>query len=142
MTTARNDTTNDSSNGSSNGTATESLLDSIKGTRDALSVRRVFGDPYVLDGVTVIPVARISGGAGGGGGEGPTGADGEDTGSGFGTGFGVRAQPVGVYQVRDGEVEWKPIVDVSRLAHGGQVLAGIVAVCLALVALRRGRPIG
>jgi hypothetical protein len=26
--------------------------------------------------------------------------------------------------------------------YGGQVLAGIVAVCLALVALRRGRPIG
>jgi uncharacterized spore protein YtfJ len=125
MTTNRNDA------------ATATILDSIGGTRDALSVRRVFGDAYEIDGTTIIPVARIAGGAGGGGGEGPGGSDGEDTGSGFGTGFGVRAQPVGVYKVRDGEVEWKPIVDVTRLAHGGQVLGGIVAVCLTLVALRR-----
>ena len=112
------------------------ILDSIAGTRDALSVRRVFGDPYEIDGVTIIPVARIAGGAGGGGGD---GTGGQETGSGFGTGFGVKAQPVGVYRVHDGEVEWKPIVDVARLAHGGQVLAGIVAVCLTLVALRRSR---
>ena len=38
------------------------VLDDIRGTRDALSVRRVFGDPYTADGVTIIPVARIAGG--------------------------------------------------------------------------------
>jgi uncharacterized spore protein YtfJ len=117
--------------------AAATILDSIGGTRDTLSVRRVFGDPYEIDGTTIIPVARVVGGAGGGGGEGPGGPDGKDTGSGFGTGFGVRAQPVGVYKVRDGEVEWKPIVDVTRLAHGGQVLGGIFIVCLTLVGLRR-----
>ena len=123
-----------------NGPAAATILDSLSGTRDALSVRRVFGDPYEIDGMTIIPVARISGGAGGGGGEGSgERAGGQETGSGFGTGFGVRAQPVGVYEVRDGQVAWRPIVDITRLAHGGQVLAGIITVCVTLVALRRSR---
>ena len=39
-------------------------------TRDALTVKRVFGEPYERDGVTVIPAASIRGGAGGGKGEG------------------------------------------------------------------------
>jgi uncharacterized spore protein YtfJ len=111
------------------------VLDSIRGTRDAISVRRVFGDPYEVDGVTLIPVARVAGGGGGGGGEGQ-GKDAE-TGSGFGTGFGLQARPVGVYEVHDGTVEWKPTIDVSFLVRGGQVLAGIVAVCVTLVLLRR-----
>ena len=115
--------------------AETSVLDTVRATRDALSVRRVFGDPYVLDGVTVIPVARVAGGAGGGGGEG-TGPD--DTGGrGFGSGFGLGAYPIGVYEVRNGQVEWKPTVDVARLARGAQVLAGIVAVCATLIALKR-----
>ncbi|MCP5030128.1 MAG: sporulation protein [Actinomycetia bacterium] len=113
----------------------DAVFENIRGTRDALSVRRVFGDPYELEGVTIIPVARVAGGAGGGGGEG-TGDD--ESGSGFGGGFGLGAYPVGVYEVRDGHVEWKPTVDVGRLAKGGQVLAGIMAVCLTLVFLRKG----
>jgi len=36
-------------------------------------VKRVFGEPYEKNGVTVIPAARVQGGAGGGGGEGPQG---------------------------------------------------------------------
>ena len=44
--------------------------------RDAMTVKRVFGDPYEKDGVTVIPVANVMGGAGAGGRDrrrGPTG---------------------------------------------------------------------
>jgi uncharacterized spore protein YtfJ len=115
----------------------EEVLTSIKGTRDSLSVRRSFGDPFELDGVTVIPVARVAGGAGGGGGE---GGDAEGTsGGGFGTGFGVNVNPVGVYEVRGDHVEWKPNVDVNKLLRGSQVLAGIIAVCITLVALVRSR---
>jgi uncharacterized spore protein YtfJ len=113
-----------------------SILDELKGTRDAISVRRVFGDPTTVDGVTIIPVARVSGGGGGGGGEG-TGPD-DEGGRGFGTGFGLGAQAVGVYEIRDGELSWKPAVDVNRLLRGGQVLAGIISVCTCLVLLRRG----
>ena len=87
---------------------------------------------------TVVGCPPQQGAGGGGGGSGER-AGGQETGSGFGTGFGVRAQPVGVYEVRDGQVAWRPIVDITRLAHGGQVLAGIVTVCVTLVALRRSR---
>jgi uncharacterized spore protein YtfJ len=58
--------------------------------RDGMSVKRVFGEPYEKNGVTVIPAARVQGGAGGGGGEGP-----EGQGRGSGSGFGLAARPVG-----------------------------------------------
>lgn len=112
------------------------VLDNIRASRDALTVRRVFGDTYDLDGVTIIPVARVAGGAGGGGGEG-TGD--EESGSGFGTGFGMGAIPVGVYEVCDGHAEWRPAIDVNRIVKGGQVLGGIIAVCVTLVLWRRPR---
>jgi uncharacterized spore protein YtfJ len=116
--------------------ATEAVLENVRGVRDTLSVRRVFGDPYELGGLSVIPVAKVAGGAGGGAGE---GTKQDESGGGFGTGFGLQARPVGVYQVRDGEVVWKPAVDVTRLAKGGQVLAGVLAVCVTLILLRRSR---
>lgn len=113
------------------------VLDDIRGTRDAISVRRVFGDPYTADGVTIIPVARVAGGGGGGGGQG-SGADDEE-GRGFGTGFGLGARPVGVYEIRDGQLAWKPAIDADRLARGGQVLAGLIALCVTVLLLRRLR---
>jgi uncharacterized spore protein YtfJ len=62
----------------------------IEKARDTLTVKRVFGDAYEKDGVTVIPAASVRGGAGGGSGEGP-----EGTGRGGGGGFGVTARPAG-----------------------------------------------
>ncbi|MDH3299414.1 MAG: spore germination protein GerW family protein [Acidimicrobiia bacterium] len=114
----------------------DSVFENMKGTRDALSVKRVFGDAYQVDGVTIIPVARVKGGAGGGAGEGSDGED-EGEGRGFGSGFGMGVQPVGVYEVRNGEAVWKPTVDVSRIAERGQVLAGIIAVCVTILLWRR-----
>ena len=35
---------------------------------DALTVRRVYGEPYEKNGVTIIPAAMVFGGGGGGGG--------------------------------------------------------------------------
>ncbi len=115
------------------------VIENLRGTRDALSVSRAFGDAYTVGDVTIIPVARVAGGGGGGGGEGTDHDDEGGSGSGFGTGFGISAQPVGVYEVRDGDVCWKPAVDVNRLAKGGQVLAGIVTICATIVLLRRQR---
>lgn len=111
------------------------LLDQIRGVRDSLSVNRVFGDPYTLDGLTIVPVARVAGGAGGGGGGGTD--DEERGGHGFGTGWGMGARPLGMYTIRDGQVSWKPAIDADRLSRGGQILTGILAVCLTLVLLRR-----
>jgi len=112
----------------------EDVFESIRGSREGLTVRRAYGDAYELDGVTVIPVARVAGGAAGGGGE---GSDDEQSGGGFGTGFGLNVHPIGVYEVRGTKVEWKPAIDANRLLRGGQVLGGIIAVCITLVALAR-----
>lgn len=86
-------------------------------TQDSLTVKRVFGEPYEKNGVTVIPAARIQGGAGGGGGEGP-----EGSGKGSGSGFGMSARPAGAYVIRDGKVAWRPALDVNRIILGVQIV--------------------
>ena len=108
------------------------LLDKIHQVKEAISVRRAFGEPYEKDGVTVIPAARVSGGAGGGGGEAP---DGE--GSGTGTGFGISAKPFGVFVIADGDVTWRPAIDVNRVILGGQLVA--IAALLVLRAAVKAR---
>ena len=111
--------------------------------RDAMTVKRVFGEPYEKDGMTVIPVANVMGGAGAGGGtsKGATGdtaaGEGAEAGdaatgtpdTGYGMGYGVRATPAGVYVIKGGEVEWKPVTDMNSLA----VQRAIVAVVGLLV---------
>jgi uncharacterized spore protein YtfJ len=77
--------------------------------RDAITVTRVFAEPYEKDGVTVIAAATVAGGGGGGGGHDERGQEGE------GGGFGVSARPAGAYVIRDGRVRWRPAVDVNRL---------------------------
>jgi uncharacterized spore protein YtfJ len=99
----------------------------LSGARDAISVRRVYGESIEQDGFVVIPAAAVGGGGGGGG-------DSEDNGGG---GFGLRARPVGAYVIKDGEVTWKPAVDPSRLTIGWQIVAGIAALALWSFARRR-----
>jgi uncharacterized spore protein YtfJ len=109
------------------------LLEQLGAVRDALSVRRVFGEAYEVGDTTVVPVAVVRGGAGGGRGEG-SGPDGRGRGMGNGLGFGIVARPLGVYVVRDGSVDWRPSVDVARLA-----LAGMAVAALAVVSRGRAR---
>lgn len=104
----------------------------IAQARDALTVKRVFGEPYEKNGVTIIPAARVQGGAGGGRGEDPKGQ-----GKGSGSGFGMTASPVGAFVLRQGELSWRPAVDVNRIVLGGQVVA-IVAL-LTVRAIIRAR---
>jgi uncharacterized spore protein YtfJ len=108
------------------------VQDVIAQARDTLTVKRVFGEPYEKDGVTVIPAARVLGGAGGGSGEDPQGQ-----GKGSGSGFGMIARPVGAFIIRDGELSWRPAVDVNRIALGGQLVA--VAALLTVRAVIRAR---
>lgn len=89
----------------------------ISQARDAVSARRVYGDPYEKDGLTVIPAATVRGGGGGGLGE----HDGEETGR--GGGFGLMARPSGAWVIEDGHAGWKPAVDVNRIVLGGQIVA-------------------
>ena len=93
--------------------------------RDALTVKRVFGEPYEQDGLTIIPAARVQGAVGAGSGEDP-----QSQGKGSGGGFGMTARPVGAFIIREGELTWRPAVDATRIAIGGQVVA-IVALLTA-----------
>jgi uncharacterized spore protein YtfJ len=106
--------------------------DVIMQARDALTVKRVFGDPYEKNGMTVIAVAKVMGGAGGGGGEGPGGE-----GKGSGGGFGIGARPVGMFLLRDDDLTWRPAVDVNRIVFGGQFVA--VVALLAVRSIVRAR---
>jgi uncharacterized spore protein YtfJ len=108
------------------------VQDVIAQARDTLTVKRVFGEPYEKDGVTIIPAARLQGGAGGGSGEDP-----QAQGKGSGSGFGMTARPVGAFVIRDGDLHWRPAVDVNRIVLGGQVLA--VVALLTVRAILRAR---
>jgi uncharacterized spore protein YtfJ len=98
------------------------VQETIEGARDAISARRVFGDPYERNGVAVIPAAAVQGGGGGGEAERSEGSDG-------GTGFGLMARPVGAYVIKGDEVTWRPALDLNRLILGCQLI-GLAAVLL------------
>jgi uncharacterized spore protein YtfJ len=93
--------------------------DLIDQVRDTLTVKRVFGEPYEHNGVTIVPVATVMGGAGGGSGD-----EGE-TRTGEGAGYGLVAKPAGVYVIKDNDVRWQPAVDINRIVMGGQIV-GVV----------------
>lgn len=112
------------------------VQDVISQARDAITVKRVFGDPYEKNGVTVIPAARVQGAAGGGDGESPA-TDGEGTGKGSGSGFGLTARPAGVYVIRGDQVRWRPAVDVNKIILGAQVVAVTALLAVRSVMKRR-----
>ena len=94
------------------------VLDALHAARDSVTVTRIFGEPYEKDGLTIIPAALVTGGAGGGAGHDRTGQNGE------GGGFGVLGRPVGAYVIRGDKVTWRPAVDPNRV---------IVSVAAALI---------
>jgi uncharacterized spore protein YtfJ len=107
------------------------------------SVRAVFGDPIVRDGITIIPVARVRWGFGGGAGRGPI-AVGPGMGraastdrtvdeglSGSGTGGGgVSADPVGYVEIGPDGATFKPII--SPMPSPGFLLAAGATAALIL----------
>ena len=94
----------------------------LQGARDAITVKRVYGDPVESEGVTIVPAAVVRGGGGGGG-------DDENNGGG---GFGLHARPAGAWVLRDGDASWKPALDVNRVV----LLAFLLGLAFAR---RRGR---
>jgi uncharacterized spore protein YtfJ len=107
-----------------------SVQDVIAQARDAMTVRRVFGEPYERDGIVLVPAAAIRGGAGGGS---------DPEGKGGGSGFGLMARPVGAYVIRDGGVRWEPAFDLNRVILGGQVLGVVALLVLRTVLKSRAR---
>src|SRR2546423_12545975 len=100
-------------------------LDAINQAKDVITVRRVYGDPYQEDGITVIPAATVMGGGGGGG----------DTAGNGGAGFGVRARPAGAWGIKSGEGQGRPPIELHWAIPVGPRLA-----LLALLGARSGVP--
>ena len=99
-------------------------LEAVQQSRDAITVRRVYGDPYQEHGVTVIPAAAVMGAGGGGG----------DTLGNGGTGFGLSARPVGAFVIRDGDVQWRPALDLGRVIFMGQIVAIVALLTMRSIA--------
>jgi len=89
----------------------------LQGYKDAVTVRRIYGDPVERDGVTVVPAATVIGGTGGG----------EDEDGKGGGGFGLLGRPVGAWVIHDGGVTWKPAIDIDRLVLFGFLLGLVLA---------------
>jgi uncharacterized spore protein YtfJ len=116
-------------------TNSTAVLADIREAVDGAAAGRVFGEPVVQGDLTVLPVAKVSGGGGGGGGTGPE-VEGHETG-GSGGGFGLAAKPLGVFVIKDGTVRWRPAIDVNQVILGGQLVA--VTALLVVRALIKSR---
>jgi uncharacterized spore protein YtfJ len=101
----------------------------LSGAQDAMTARRVYGEPFEKNGVTVIPAARVMGGGGGGG---------DNAGNG-GAGFGVMASPAGAWIVKGESVRWQPAVDATKVALMGQLVALAAILTLRSVLRHRAR---
>lgn len=100
----------------------EDLYGTVAQHRDAITVKRVFGEPYEKNGVTIIPAASVMGGGGGGYGDDPKGGG---AAMGAGTGFGLAGRPAGAFVIKGDEVTWQPAIDVNRIAIGLFVVMGL-----------------
>lgn len=59
--------------------------------------------------------------------------------SGGGGGFGLTARPTGAWIVEDGEVAWKPAIDVNRVVLGGQIVALTAILVIGRILLARSQ---
>jgi uncharacterized spore protein YtfJ len=103
-------------------------------TRGDISAQRVFGEAIRQGDAVIIPAAKVSGGGGGGEGKGP-----EEQGSGSGSGFGLTARPAGAFIIRDGQVRWRPAIDVNRVIMGMQIVMATGLLVLGKVLQARER---
>ncbi|UCH87239.1 MAG: hypothetical protein JSU97_02270 [Dehalococcoidia bacterium] len=111
-------------------TSAEELLATIsEKLKASADVKVVYGEPQVVEGKTIIPVAVASYGFGAGAGSG-TGPQGE--GGGAGGGGGMRVKPLGVIEVTAERTRFIPVLDVNRLAT-----LGLIALVVILFWVRR-----
>ena len=86
------------------------LQDTISKIREMVDVNSVVGQPIVTaDGVTIIPVSKISVGFGGGGSDYAKAPAGKDLPFGGGVGGGAKVTPICFLIVKDGNVRMMPV---------------------------------
>lgn len=102
-----------------------SIADRLKASGD---VKVVFGEPQVIEGKTIVPVASVAYGFGAG----------SQPGQSTGGGGGLRVKPLGVLEITAGQTRFVPIVDATRLAMMG-IMASVCIVFMVTRALRKRR---
>ena len=97
-------------------TPTEELVATIsERLKASADVKVVYGEPQVIEGRTIIPVAVASYGFGAGVGE-----------QGSGGGGGVRVKPIGCIEITAERTRFIPVIDVNRLATLGLIALALV----------------
>jgi uncharacterized spore protein YtfJ len=125
----------------------DTIESAMRTLRERLSVSTVYGEPVSANGVTVIPVSKVSFGFGGGGGSGvvPRGVSGETLAgngdaaikAGFGSGGmggGGMVEPLGYIEISESGSRWVPL-EPPR----GELFLRVLAVAPALLPTGRGR---
>lgn len=84
----------------------KTTLESVRTLADA---NTIIGTPIEVDGITMIPVSRMSFGVGGGGTEFSTKQSGADANFGGGSAANAKLEPVAFLVVRDGNVKLMPV---------------------------------
>ena len=86
------------------------LENTIQKIREMVDINSVIGQPInTPDGVTIIPVSKVSVGFGGGGSDFTTNKAGGETPFGGGVGGGVKVTPICFLIVKDGNVRMMPV---------------------------------
>ena len=101
----------------------EEMLSRIGQVHERASVKTVFGEPLQIEGRTIIPVAKVRYGFGFGVGRKEKEKEDEGSGEGGGGGAGVSITPVAMLEITAQETKVKPVVDVTKLAVAGMLLA-------------------
>jgi uncharacterized spore protein YtfJ len=110
---------------------TKDLIDSaVEHLHTSASVKTVYGDPVVMDGKTIIPVAKVAYGFGGGTGT-KTAPDGAQRTApiakeaGERAGGGVTAKPVGVVEISGAETRFVPFGQTKKLTIAAAIGSGL-----------------
>ena len=77
-------------------------------------VSLIYGEPIIMDNKRILPVAKVNYFVGGGGGGGFTDEQ-NASGQGEGAGGAFSIKPVGVYEITEENVKFKPILPINQL---------------------------
>ncbi|HVH11247.1 MAG TPA: spore germination protein GerW family protein [Gemmatimonadales bacterium] len=124
--------------------STKDLIDSaVEHLRASAGVKTVYGDPVVIDGKTIIPVAKVAYGLGGG-----TGTRKAQSGNGSkepaaseaveGAGGGIAAKPVGVVEISGDETKFVAFAQAKKLAWAAGI-ASLTGFALGRLLRRRAK---
>ena len=106
------------------------LFDSVEKTRETADWGAAFGEPQVVEGKTIIPVAKVAYGFGLGFGSGSAEPEeeGEEPyeGEGGGAGGGATSTPIGALVVSEEGVYFEETMDVGKVSLAGILLGALI----------------